>query len=130
MPRFKAKPRAKRDPRQMTPEDLARVIDDSTRKIQLMEAFETSEEWKLQRTRLEKRKDMLGHEMAGLIRRMTRPSATQPGATVIPPVTPEQIAYQQGRVDENSDLLRFPRLTLQLWREQLAELQTIRAGSA
>src|SRR5207244_2060500 len=78
-----------RDPRLMPPEDLARLIADSERKIQVMDAFEQSEEWKLQRTRLEKRRDMLGNEMAGLIRRMTRPVATQPGGVMLAPVTPE-----------------------------------------
>lgn len=122
--------RPARDPRLMSPEDLARFIAESERKIDLMEAHIESEEWKLSRTRLEKRRDMLAHELAGLIRRMTRPAATQPGATALPPVTPEQIAYQQGRIDENADLIRFPIMTVRLWKEQLDQLQTIRAEAA
>lgn len=118
------KRRQPRDPRLMEPEDLARFIAESERKIGVMEAFLEDEPWKIARTRLEKRRDLLANEMVGLIRRMTRPIAGQPL------VTPEQIAYQQGRVDENADLIRFPLVTVRLWKEQLEQLQTIRAASA
>lgn len=118
-----------KDPTRLAPEELDALIHECERKIEIMEGFAESEEWKLSRKRLETRRDNLAHEMAGLIRRMTRPVMIRPGEPTPPPVTPEQIAYQQGRIDENVDLLRFPIVTVQLWRQQIAQLRELRERS-
>lgn len=117
----KRSPRAPRDPLTLSASELEALIRESEQKIAVMEAFSDSPEWTMQRRRLDQRRKRLDNELRGLQRRLVRPIAGQP------PVTLEQLAYQQGRLDENADLLRFPKLTLALWRDQIGQLHAIRA---
>lgn len=116
--------RPARDPRQMSRDELERLITESTRKIDLIEAFETSEEWKVLSQYLEGRLKRLENEGRGLRRRVMRPIPGQP------PVTLEAIAAHEARIDENSILRRLPTTILALWRGQIEELQTIRGEAA
>lgn len=104
----------------MSREDLDRLVAESQRKIDLLEGFETSEEWKILGQFLDGRLKRLEHEGKGLRRRIMRPLAGQP------PVTLEQIAAHEARIDENAILRRLPTTILALWRDQIQQLHTIR----
>lgn len=116
--------RPARDPRQMSRDELERLITESTRKIDLIEAFETSEEWKVLSQYLEGRLKRLENEGRGLRRRVMRQIPGQPAVTL------EAIAAHEARIDENSILRRLPTTILALWRGQIEELQTIRGEAA
>lgn len=116
--------RAAKDPRQLPREELGRVLEESERKIDVIERFSTSEEWKLVGQFLDGRLRRLENEGKGLRRRVMRPVAGQP------PVTLEAIAAHEARIDENASLRRLPTTILQLWRAQLEELRTIRDETA
>jgi len=109
------------DPRQLPREELDRLIDGSSRKIDVIEAFQTSEEWKILGDYLEGRAKRLENEGKGLRRRLMRPLPGQP------PITLEQIAAHEARIDENAILRRLPKTILQLWAAQIDELHAIRA---
>lgn len=119
-----ARPRPSKDPRQLPREDLDRLIESSERRLEVMAAFQDAEEWRLLTDYLDGRTKRLEHEGKGLRRRLMRPIAGQP------PVTLEQIAAHEARIDENAVLRRLPKVILAMWNEQLSELHTIRAASA
>lgn len=112
------------DPMRLSPSDLDALIRDCDRKIGLMQVFSQSEEWALTKKRLEARRDLLEHEMLGLRRRLVKPIAGQPVVTL------EQIAYQEGRIEENRNLLIFPKMTLAIWGDQIRQLQMLRERPA
>lgn len=109
-----------KDPASLSPSDIQRLFDECERKIAIFELFVVSDEWKIMRARLEKRRESLQNEMLGLVKRLGRPVEGQP------PVTTDQITYQQGRIDENADLLVSPNVTLQLWRNEREGLHHLR----
>ena len=112
------------DPTTMPLGDLEALIREAERKIDLMERFAESEEWRLITTHRERRRDTLQHEHTGLLRRIARPVKDQP------PVTLEQIACLQARADENTELLNFPTIIVAQWRQQRDELHRVRLARA
>jgi hypothetical protein len=115
----KSKRRTK-TPNEMTHEELDRLIDESMRKIALLERFDESEEWRYIAKYLDGRLKMLENQGKGLRRRLMKPIAGQPAITL------EQIASHEARLDETAVMRRITTTILGLWRSQLPELIAIR----
>ncbi len=125
MARKKSSPvRAKKDPRDMTPEELQRLQSECEGKIALIERFGNSEEWRVISTWLDGHLRGLENIGRRLRQRLGRPVAGQP------PVTLEQIAAHEARIEENAIIRRLPKTILGIWREQLEQLQQIRDVAA
>ena len=107
----------------MTPEERHHLRDECERRIDVMEAFETSEEWTILATFLDAHLKQLENIGKGLRRRVMRPVAEQPAVTI------EQIAAHEARIDETALLRRLPRTILAQWRDQVQQLDAIRASS-
>lgn len=122
--RSRARRRPAKDPRSLSREELESLIVDSQRKIDVIEAFETSEEWKVLSQYLDGRLKRLENEGKGLRRRVMRPIVGQPAVTL------EAIASHEARLDENAILRRLPTTILAVWRGQIEELHSIRAEAA
>lgn len=114
----------KADPLKLSPPDLDALIRECEHKVGLMQVFASSEEWALTKKRLEARRDLLEHEMTGLRRRLVNPKPGQPAVTL------EQIAYQEGRIEENRNLIAFPKMTLAIWGDQINQLRALRERPA
>ena len=108
------------DPADLAPDALDRLIYECEQKIERLDAFEPSEDWKLLSTFLDARSKRLEHEGRGFRRNLMRPKPGQP------PVTLEQIAAHEARIDENAVLRRLPKVILAHWRDQLTELHRLR----
>lgn len=115
--------RAKR-PDQLAPHEVEALVAECKRKIALFEEFEPGEVWRLAKATLEHRRDTLKHQLDGLVRRLSRPTVGQP------PVTIEQIAGLNERIEENKALISFPVLALRKWREELEGLEQLRRARA
>src|SRR5262245_11743416 len=116
----KSKRRTPKDPREMAPEEFDALVRESERKIALMARFGESEEWRLIAEVLDVRIRRMENEGKGFRRRLMRPVAGQP------PVTLEQIASHEARLDETVALRRLPKFLLGFWGDQMAQLQAIR----
>ena len=85
-----------------------------------MENFETAQEWKLLAGFLDARGKRYEHAGKGLRRNLMIPKVGQP------PVTLEQIAGHEARIDENAMLRRLPTMILAQWRDQIQQLYALR----
>lgn len=111
-----------KDPRQMTADELARAIAEIERKIDLLDSFEQSEEWKIIAQHVDERLRKAENVGKGLRRRLMSP------VEGLPAITLEQIASHEARIDEMAKFRRLPVLILAGWRAQLEQAHAIRAG--
>lgn len=108
------KPPAKVPDGLVTYEMVARV----EQSIAEMQAFEQSGMWELQQKLLTARSDRLRHEREGMLRMLGKPDAK---ATV------SELMRTQGQIEENDNLLRFPRIALARWQNELEQMREVLA---
>lgn len=108
----------------LVPHEIDALLAEGQRRLKLFEEFEQGEVWKLAKATLEHRRESLKNQLDGLVRRLSRPIAGQP------PVTTEQIAGLNERIEENKALISFPALAMRGWRAQIEELEQLRRARA
>jgi hypothetical protein len=85
-------------------------------RIAMMQAFAQSEVWALQRKVLETASDRMRHEREGMLRSLGKPES---------PVTLEALMRLQGQIEENDKLIRFPRVTLDRWLNDVEQMREV-----
>lgn len=81
-----------------------------------MQTFEQSGMWALQKKLLTARSDRLRHEREGMLRTLGKPDSK---------VTVSELMRVQGQIEENDSLLRFPRIALARWQNELEQMREV-----